>query len=138
MSVGQNRRPLVARVPVCDKRMLCVARAPSNRSNMIIIYSKKFFQKIVGDGQVWPSEFREKVTLPILVSFLLVSMQIATAMNSYMNTSGNIANVVTSFMFSLAMITWVSIYCHFYINRNRIYALMDDMKNLIDESMYIV
>lgn len=63
-------------------------------------------------------------------------MQIATAMNSYMNTDGNIANAVTSFMFSLAMISWIPIYLHFLVNRRRINSLIDDMNDLIDQSEF--
>lgn len=110
-----------------------ILRVSSNRSEMMTIYSKKFFQNIVGDGQVWPSKFREKVILPILISLLLVSMQIATALNSCINTDGNIANTVTSFMVFLFMISWIPIYWHFLVNRQRIYSLMDDMNDLIDE-----
>lgn len=95
--------------------------------------TKKMLQIIVGDGNLFPAKYHERIILPTAFLSGTLLVMILSFINFTLNFGGNITETCTALVGCLGGLIQGGAYSHLWFNRERFYTLFDDMEYLITE-----
>lgn len=102
----------------------------------VSIRTKKLIQNIVGDGRLLPDQFREHFLLPIVYTISVSVVVLMLSVNIITSIDVDTLPAFASFIGSLTLMVWMITYWHFVINSQRFYLLLDNMRHLVEGSVY--
>lgn len=110
---------------------------------MIKFRTKNILRDILGDGNLLPCLprrldrflLRERLVVPAIFTIPMHSIQLLTAINWILNIRKDLISACSSSIVVLSFLCMLGIYWHYCINRDRFYALFNDVEDTIHGSV---